>query len=183
MIVHMEISQIKESQQKQRFALSKEFVKEKSIRMMNDIIRDKHYKEAQTIYIYMPLENEMDTEYLIIKALQDGKTVAAPVALTSGDMFFENIVGNPGFHKSRFDFLQPNIDPKLIIDEPGLMIVPLYSCYQNAILSIASPYYKNYLLHRKEEVYTIGVGYDFQKLESEIPENEERLELDEVRVY
>lgn len=183
MMVAMELSQIKKNLLEQRTVLAKEFIKDKSIRMMKDIVNDKRYQEAKTIYIYMPSHNEIDTEYLMIKALQDGKKVAAPVVMTSGDMFFENISGNPGFHKSRHDFLQPNIDPKLIVDEPGLMIVPLYGCHEKTALSVASRYYGNYLLNRKSNLYTIGVGYDFQEVDSAFAEDVETIELDEVRVY
>lgn len=183
MMLIMEISNIKKELFQKREALTPAFVKDKSIQMMEDIINDKKYHEAKVIYLYLPIHKEIDTEYLLVQALQDGKKVAAPVVLTSGDMFFEAIDGNPGFHKGRYEFLQPNVDPKLIVDEPGLMIVPLLGFHGKRMIGNGKQYYNNYLLHRKENTYTIGIGYQFQEIKEEIPFDENDIELNEIRTY
>lgn len=177
----MDLSEIRASLLSKRDNLSEEYIAMKSSKMTKDIRSDIHYKEANIIYLYSPFRNEISTEELIVKALNDGKTVALPATLTKGDMVFIRIDGNPGFHKGKYKILEPIYDPKRVIDGDGLMIVPLVGFSGKKRIGYGRQYYNNYLNNRKS-LYTIGIGYDFQEVET-IPFDERDIELDEIRSY
>ncbi len=86
-------------------SLSAEFVRERSLKMTEDILRDKRYQEAKYIYVYSPINNEIDTNYLIVKALQDEKVVCLPIVLSQGDMIFSQINKQPPTERISTTFL------------------------------------------------------------------------------
>lgn len=164
-----------------RKELTSEYVELKSSLMTEDIINDKHYIESDVIYVYLPKNNEISTEKLIVKALKSNKTVAVPVVLTSGDMVFEKIDDLQSFHYNRYHILEPKYDAKLIVDKQGLMLVPLVGFYGNKRIGYGGQYYNNYLTNRRN-LYTIGIGYSFQEIE-ELPYDERDIPLNEIRTY
>ena len=166
---------------KQRNALSPDYIREKSLAMTKDILSDPLYVNTNTLYLYMPTKNEIDTQYLIVKALQDNKIVAVPIVLTSGDMVFGKIDGNPGFRDNRFHILEPQYDPKIVIDKPGLMIVPVIGFCGKSRLGFGKNYYNNYLRDRNY-IHTIGVAYSFQEVK-DLEREPKDIELDEIRAY
>ena len=166
----------------QRNSLSTEFVRERSLKMTEDILRDKRYQEAKYIYVYSPINNEIDTNYLIVKALQDEKVVCLPIVLSKGDMIFSQINKTTTYRKDKHNILEPVLDPKTIVDKPGLMIVPVVGFNGNIRMGYGKQYYNNYLTNRRNYLYTIGVAYDFQKNE-EIEFDERDILLNEIRSY
>lgn len=166
----------------QRNSLSTEFVRERSLKMTEDILRDKRYQEAKYIYVYSPINNEIDTNYLIVKALQDEKVVCLPIVLSKGDMIFSQINKTTTYRKDKHNILEPVLDPKTIVDKPGLMIVPVVGFNGNIRMGYGKQYYNNYLTNRRNYLYTIGVAYDFQKNE-EIEFDERDVLLNEIRSY
>ena len=149
--------------------------------MTKDIVSDPLYRNTSVLYLYMPTKNELDTQYLIVQALQDNKTVAVPIVLTSGDMVFGKIDGNPGFRNNRFHILEPKYDPCLVIDKPGLMLVPLIGFCGKCRLGFGKNYYNNYLRDRNY-VHTVGVAYSFQEVKS-LEKDPNDVALDEIRSY
>ena len=150
--------------------------------MTEDILSDSHYQESDTIYLYLPYRNEIDTESLVTHALKDGKSVAVPMLLSSGDMVFGKIEDNCRFHQGRYKVIEPIYNPKLVTDKEGLMIVPLVGYHGKNRIGFGCQYYNNYLKHRKN-LYTIGVGYKFQEVYDNIEFAEEDIPLDEIRGY
>ncbi len=165
-----------------RNQLSATDIREKSLKMTDDIIQCKEYKDAKHLYIYSPINNEIDTNYLIVKALQDEKVVCLPVILSSGDMVFCQVNRTSRFHYDRYKILEPVLDPKTIVDQPGLMIVPLVGFSGNRRVGYGKQYYNNYLAGRTKYIYTIGVGYNFQKDDSIIFSDKD-IPLNEIRAY
>jgi 5-formyltetrahydrofolate cyclo-ligase len=176
------ISEIRARLIEQRKGLSLEYVKEKSLEMRDDILNSENYKKCKYLYIYSPINNEIDTNYLIVKALQDEKVVCLPVILSSGDMVFCQVNKTTNFRVDRFNILEPTLDPKTIVDQPGLMIVPLVGFKGTRRIGYGKQYYNNYLCNRKEYIYTIGVAYEFQK-EDDLTFTDKDIPLNEIRVY
>lgn len=52
------------------------------------------YKDAETVLLFVPLPDEVDTSYIIEKALADGKRVAVPRTDGKGQMDFYYLDGN-----------------------------------------------------------------------------------------
>lgn len=165
-----------------RRLLTASFIKEKSLKMTEDISNSKLYKESKYLYIYSPINNEIDTNYLIVKALKDDKIVSLPIILSSGDMIFSRINSTAQFRKDKFNIIEPILEPKYITDKPGLMIVPLVGFNKKIRLGYGHQYYNNYLRDRKDMIYTIGIAYSFQE-NIDIQSNAEDVLLDEIRTY
>lgn len=166
---------------KRRNLLSADVIREKSLAMTADILSTTQYQKTSYLYLYMPIHNEIDTQYLIVEALNAGKTVAVPIVLSSGDMVFGRIDGNPGFHANRYHILEPQYNPKIVIDKPGLMLVPVIGFSGKKRLGYGKNYYNNYLRGRNY-LYTIGVAYSFQESD-DIPDEPGDVALDEIRAY
>lgn len=156
---------------------TREQIREKSLLRTQEILQDPHYKEAQVIYIYRPSNQEIDTEYLIVKALQDNKILASPIYISSQDRVFARIDGNPGFRKGRCNTLEPLYQTKLVIDKPGLRIVPMEKLREDD--ENGNHYYQNYLANRKD-IYTIAIGYK-DKDSALLPQTDGRCQ--QVRLY
>lgn len=165
-----------------RSTLSAEEIKEKSLKMTEDILNSDVYKNNKYLYIYSPIKNEIDTNYLIVKALQQEKVVSLPVILSSGDMLFCQINNSTDFRVDRFKIIEPILDPKKIVDQPGLMIVPLVGFSGNKRMGYGKQYYNNYLASRTKYIYTIGVAYKFQE-DNTITFTEKDIALNEIRAY
>ncbi len=178
----MTTKELREKLLKQRSMLSDDYIKEKSLMMTKDIISTKIYTESKYLYIYSPINNEIDTNYLICKALQDEKIVCLPVVLSKGDMVFCQVNKTTTYRKNQFQILEPVFEPKTIVDQPGLMIVPLVGFHDRVRLGYGKQYYNNYLFDRSNKLYTIGIGYSFQECE-EFPRTSKDILLNEIRTY
>lgn len=165
-----------------RLSLTADYIKEKSLQMTKDIIKSDAYKNSKILYIYFPINNEIDTNYLIAHALKDEKTVAVPVCISSDDMVFERIDKVRAFHDNRFKIMEPSYDPTLVIDGEGLMIVPLVAYKGNYRIGYGKHFYNNYLRDRKH-LYTIAVGYDFQRTDEDFAISEYDVPMSEIRSY
>ena len=177
----MEIKEIRKELIAKREQLSPSVIIEASITVTQDLLNHPQFQQFDTIYIYLPVRNEIDTSYLITKALQANKTVAVPVILSKEDMVFQKINGTGKYHEDRYHILEPVYDPKSVIDRPGLMIVPLVGFSGRRRIGYGGQYFNNYLKHRKN-LYTIGVGYQFQSI-PELPEDDRDILLNEIRSY
>lgn len=158
--------------------LTREQVRERSLKRTEAILNNPHYKEANVLYIYLPAEGEIDTEYLIVRALQDDKIVASPIFLSSQDRVFARIDGNPGFRKGRGDRLEPLYQTKLVIDKPGLRVIPFEKIIEEYKQDIH--YYGNYINNRNN-LYTIAVGYKTKETEEAIAKGEDHFK--EINLY
>lgn len=65
-----------------RRSISKEDKEKKDKEIFKDIVNSKEYKEAKKIFIYVSLEDEVDTIQLIKEALKDNKSVYVPYILS-----------------------------------------------------------------------------------------------------
>lgn len=180
----MNLNNIRKELLAKRNELTSEYIKEKSLKMTEDIMNLDIYKKEKYLYLYSPVNNEIDTNYLIINALKDNKIVSLPIVLSQGDMVFVQINKSTIFKKNKYKILEPLFDNKNIIDQPGLMIVPLVGYYNdNVRIGYGKQYYNNYLNNREKTIYTIGVGYQFQKIDDLDLVDERDIKLNEIRTY
>lgn len=180
----MNLNNIRKELLVKRNELTSEYIKEKSLKMTEDIMNLDIYKKEKYLYLYSPVNNEIDTNYLIINALKDNKIVSLPIILSQGDMVFVQINKSTIFKKNKYKILEPLLDNKNIIDQPGLMIVPLVGYYNsNVRIGYGKQYYNNYLSNRQKTIYTIGVGYKFQKIDDLDLVDERDIHLNEIRAY
>ena len=175
-------TKIREQIREKRPALTPAYIREKSLRMTEDIIRSDAYRNSRILYIYFPVNNEIDTNYLIAHALKEEKTVAVPVCISSDDMVFERIDKSRTFHDNRYRIMEPSYDPSLVIDGEGLMIVPMVAYKEKHRVGYGRHFYNNYL-HGRNYVHTIAVGYDFQEIKEGFDVTDQDVPMSEIRCY
>lgn len=149
----------------------------KEVSSMSNIIYDKvintqGYKGAKSIFTYVSVKNEVDTIFLILKALDDQKKVAVPKVFNNGIMKFYNISSIEELKTSKFGLLEPsNTTNEAIPNETTLFLIPGvifdYSCNR---IGFGAGYYDQYL-KRFPGSRTIGLAFEEQVLKS-IPYND-----------
>ena len=70
---------------KQRNELSKDDCRKMSKSVCKKLVALEIYKEADTVFAYSSIRNEVSCEYIIEKAKADGKIVALPKVISSDD--------------------------------------------------------------------------------------------------
>lgn len=94
--------------------------------IQNNFIQSNLYKNAETIFVYISMQDEVSTSKIIKKAIDDGKIVAVPIALKNRDMYFVPYSGTENLVKTKIGVLEPVSDRsnELIPDENSIMVVP-----------------------------------------------------------
>ncbi len=155
--------------------------KEYDALIMNKLLLSEYYEKAQTIAVYVSINEEVDTKEFIKKALNDGKTVCVPRIINGKTMSFYSIksleevkdVGN-------FGILEPKIDgDKLILPYSiDLFIVPVLAFDKDRNrIGYGGGYYDRYFEGIKAP--KIGIAYDIQMVNS-IEVCETDIKMDEI---
>jgi 5-formyltetrahydrofolate cyclo-ligase len=154
--------------------LSSFLVKEKSNRIIDRILNSQTYNSAKSLMVYVDFNNEVKTERLIKKALEDGKTVSVPITsikerrLTPSrinDYPDDLAPGVWGIFEPKPDKVRP-VDPM----ELDLVIVPgvSFDCKRNR-LGYGAGFYDRFLPRTKAEARFVAVAFDLQITEDVFP--------------
>ena len=65
------------------------------------------YINADWLFIYVSMKNEVSTTDIINRAIADGKKIAVPVSLKNRDMFFAEIKSFDNLVKNRLGVYEP----------------------------------------------------------------------------
>ena len=142
---------------KRKKMTDEEFSK-KSLRICNRLLNNSQYLKSKVIYCYYSVNKEVDLLPFIKQALEDGKIIAFPKVKGQNMDFFE-VKSLEELEPGYFNIPEP---PETTPAPKGdLIIVP----------GVA------FLEHHK--VYTIGVAYDFQIMNS-LPTEEHDRKLNEI---
>lgn len=118
-------------------------------RIFERIIASKAYQRNDTFFVYVSTEIEVDTKKFIMKALSDGKKVAAPRCIDgTRDMDFYFIKGMSDLEPGSFGVLEPCVEKceKADGNEQALCIVPgLAFDMQGYRLGYGKGYYDRFL--------------------------------------
>ena len=94
--------------------LDKQYIKEADQAIFEQIKDLKEYKEAETIFCYASMENEVDTWPLIALALKQGKTVGVPLCIGKGIMEIRQIQTLADFEKGAYGIMEPSKQCKVL---------------------------------------------------------------------
>lgn len=144
-----------------RRAMPAEQVSELSEKICERVRSTDLYREAASLCVYMPINNEVEADRLIGPALEDGKKVYIP-KVTGDEMVFnaydeEKMIEDGPFHireSESEDVLEP--DERTLIIMPGSVFDP-----QRHRIGYGGGYYDKYL-SRYPACRTIAVCFDFQ---------------------
>ena len=144
-----------------RKAMTKQEVKRLSKLCINNLISLPIYQEADTICIYMHIENEVETNEIILDAKKRQKRIAAPKILGE-DIEFYYI--KETFQKGAYGILEPE-SKEVLTDSEGLIIIPglVFDKNKNRI-GYGGGYYDRYFIKHTEHK-RVALAYDFQIVE------------------
>lgn len=134
-----------------------------SQRIQDKLFQTKEYKESKSIFIYLSLENEVDTKNIIIDAFSNGKRVFVPITKDNGIMFMSEIEVSTEYKKGKFDIAQP-LNFNINEENVDLVIVPLVGFdKEKNRLGQGGGYYDRFL--SKNNSAKIALAFAFQELD------------------
>ena len=158
----------KEIREKKR-AMSFAQIEKASRELYRQFIETAYYREAKTLYGYLPYNQEVRTEPILLQALKDGKKVAVPKVY--GDtMRFIYLEDLSGIEKGYAGIPEPIADGPIAQDETALVLMPgLAFDKEGHRIGYGGGFYDKFLFAEPNHP-TVALCYDFQllpKLETE----------------
>lgn len=144
-------------------ALSPEQIAAASLRLEEQFIKTKQYAEAETVYGYLPYNQEVRTEGILRKALADGKQVAVP-KVYGDEMRFIYIHDFENLEKSNMGIPEPIADAPVANDATALVLMPgLAFDLQGHRVGYGGGFYDKYL-EKEPKHPKVALCFDFQLL-------------------
>ena len=158
----------KEIREKKR-AMAPEQIEKASYALAQQFFATSYYREAKTLYGYLPYNQEVRTEPILLQALKDGKKVAVPKVY--GDtMRFIYLEDLNGIEKGYAGIPEPVADEPVAADETALVLMPgLAFDKEGHRIGYGGGFYDKFLSAEPGHP-TVALCYDFQmlpKLETE----------------
>ena len=121
------------------------------------------YQEAETIYFYLPYNQEVRTVPMILAALQDGKKVAVP-KVYGEEMKFISIENLDGIAEGYMGIPEPSADGPVAQDDKALVLMPgLAFDREGHRIGYGGGFYDKFL-SREPHHPTVALCYEFQML-------------------
>ena len=150
-------------------AMTPEEIEERSAQLGELLARSPAYRQADTVYGYLPYNQEVRTVPILAQALADGKQVAVP-KVYGDDMKFIVLTDLTQVSRGYAGIPEPiadgpeAADPEALVLMPGLVFDP-----QGHRIGYGGGFYDKFL-SREPRHPTVALCYDFQmvdKLETE----------------
>jgi 5-formyltetrahydrofolate cyclo-ligase len=129
------------------------------------------YLRAQSIALYSPIQNEVETAAIRDHALVAGKTVYYPKLARAGSLELVQVDSAGTFGVGRFGILEPVGDRRLSDGDHSRLIVMVPGVIfdsQGNRLGRGLGYYDRLLIQLRPDAIFLGLAYDFQTL-NEVP--------------
>ena len=141
-------------------ALDEKELEKSNIGIYNNLSRLPELLAAETVFLYCSTGHEVDTRRLIAFLLERGQTVALPVSLPEGEMYFARYLPGELQEGRFFGILEPDEHaPRLEPEKGGLIIVPALAYDRGGYrMGQGGGYYDRYLSAR--DLFSVGIGRD-----------------------
>lgn len=143
------------------------------------------YKEANTIFTFVGMDQEVDTRRIIQRALAEGKRVAVPKTFGKGIMVPCEIIGLQDLMPGRYGIPEPQDDTrKVSLAEGDLILVPCLACdLEGMRIGHGAGYYDRLLAGSKafkailcfDALVVDGIPYDDLDVRSDVVVTETRV--------
>jgi 5-formyltetrahydrofolate cyclo-ligase len=159
-------------------AMTEEQIQEKSHRLGDLFCRSELYRNAKTIYGYLPYNQEVRTVPMLEQALKDGKQVAVP-KVYGDEMKFILMEDLSAVEKGYAGIPEPVADEPVACDEMALVLMPgLAFDPQGHRIGYGGGFYDKFLAKEPNHP-TLALCYDFQMLQ-ELETEEFDIPVDQV---
>lgn len=154
--------QIRRSYKRKRDAMPASLVSQLSVRISEKIFEWEVYQQAERMFFYYPLGNEVSLLPVIQEALRRGKQIAFPK--TAGDsMEFYEITNLAELKEGQFHVMEPDTESKHpVCWNPQICFVPgIVFDLSGGRFGYGGGYYDRYFA-KKDQVKLVGCAYGFQ---------------------
>ena len=159
-------------------AMSPEEIDARSAALTEKFCSSTQYRNAKTVYGYMPYNQEVRTIPLMERALADGKRVAVP-KVYGDEMKFIYMTDLSMTEKSDMGIPEPVADEPVADDPTALVLMPGLAFTQRGDrMGYGGGYYDKFLA-REPDHPTVALCYAFQMVE-ELPTQEHDIPVDLV---
>ena len=154
---------LRESIREQKRAMTQEQICNASASLMEKFLASKAYKDADTIYGYLPYNQEVRTVPMLEQALRDGKRVAVP-KVYGDEMKFIYMTDLSLVEKGYAGIPEPVADAPVADDPTALVLMPgLAFDAQGHRIGYGGGFYDKFLAQEPNHP-TLALCYDFQVL-------------------
>ncbi len=145
-------------------AMTPEEIQRRSDALLERFLRTDAYRQAKTLYGYLPYNQEVRTVPILEQALRDGKKVAVP-KVYGDDMKFICLGDLTQVAKGYAGIPEPIADGPIAMDETALVLMPgLAFDPQGRRVGYGGGFYDRFL-RREPNHPTLALCYSFQVLE------------------
>lgn len=171
----MEKQQLRTLIREKKRAMTPEQISRASAHLARLFLRLPQYRNAKSIYGYLPFNQEVDTTDILMQALRDGKKVALPKTFGS-EMRFIWVDDLTAVQKAGLGCPEPIAEAPVADDPDALVLLPgLAFDLQGGRMGYGGGFYDKYLA--RESHPTVALCYGFQLL-PRIPVEEHDLRVD-----
>ncbi len=159
----MDKKELRRAIMQRKRAMTQEEIQEKSAELASRFLASDAYRNARTLYGYMPYNQEVRTIPILEQALRDGKKVAVP-KVYGDEMRFIYVTDLSVMEKSSFGIPEPVADGPVGDDPHALVLMPgLAFDSQGHRIGYGGGFYDKFLQQEPEHP-TVALCYDFQML-------------------
>ena len=149
-----------------------------SQRLTELFVATEQFRQAKTVYGYLPYNQEVRTTGLLQRALQEGKRVAVP-KIYGDEMRFIYLDDLSLVEKSSFGIPEPIADEPVADDPTALVLMPgLAFTKRGDRMGYGGGYYDKFLANEPNHP-TVALCYDFQIVDR-IPTDDHDIPVDIV---
>lgn len=158
--------------------MSPEQIESASAQLRQMFVDTEQYKQAKTVYGYLPYNQEVRTVPLLEQALRDGKQVAVP-KVYGEEMRFIYLSDLSCVEKSDMGIPEPVADDPVANDPTALVLMPGVAFTKDGKrIGYGGGYYDKFLSAEPDHP-TVALCYDFQIVE-QLPTEEYDIPVDLV---
>lgn len=159
----MDKKQLRKQIREQKRAMTEEQIQTASQKLGELFAATEEYKNAKTIYGYLPYNQEVRTVPMLERALAEGKKVAVP-KVYGDEMRFIYITDMSGLEKSNMGIPEPVADEPVADDPHALVLMPGVAFDKEGHrIGYGGGFYDKFLA-REPEHPTVALCYGFQVL-------------------
>lgn len=174
----MDKKELRKQIREQKRAMTPQQIESASQKLVALFLATEQYRQAKTIYGYLPYNQEVRTVPILEQALADGKKVAVP-KIYGDEMRFIYLADLSQVEKGYSGIPEPIEDGPLGDDPTALVLMPgMAFDKEGHRIGYGGGYYDKFLAHEPDHP-TVALCYDFQ-IVKELPTEEFDIPVDLV---